>query len=426
MHTLVKKSLWTAAAALLAIGCEGPDYQSGGSRGAPAPGSDPVADPAPGDGEDDPADGSGGVGVDTDGDGYVDAVEDFGDLGPEWEERLAARTADYSQALRVASLRLRGELPSLLEIRFVAEAPDPRAAYEAMIDAMLEDPRFTRELRTFWRDTFRMGSDDLLETAPTFATQLVVEDRPLTELFTATSGNCPSYDSEAGAFVPADCDNGVPAHAGVLTNTGTMKHFFSNLAFRRVRWIQETFVCSPMPAEVGEPVDVGGAAAYTAPWAFESIAGARNGGRIDFLDTSSVVCANCHATMNHIAPLFAPFDADGMWSGDGFAVPLPIDGNPTAELADWLPAGETTHWRLGVPAADLPQLGAAMAADPAVAQCTVTRFWNWAFGKGDVVTSLAVVPPAVIEPIVGEYVGSGHDGKRALRAIFTSDDFVRF
>jgi hypothetical protein len=258
-----------------------------------------------------------------------------------------------------------------------------------------------------------------------FAAQLVAEDRDFTEIFTATSGNCPTYDRATGAFTAADCDNGVPAHAGVLTSPAVMRQFYSNLAFRRVRWVQEVFTCAPFPAEIGMPVDIGGAAPYTAPWPFESISGADNGGRIDFHDTSSVICANCHATMNHIAPLFASFDENGMWQAD-VQVRLPLDESPLAMRTDWLPAAQATAWRFGEPAADLPALGQRLAADEDVERCMVSRVWNWAMGHGDVVGQVDVVPPAVVEPVVAQYVGSGHHLRRAVRAVFTSQDFVRF
>lgn len=410
---------------ILVVGCGGPAYEEGGTgRGdtrAPSddgPATDPGTDPDPMTSPD------AGTGTESPDDGYADAPSADGTLTPEWEDRLRARDVDYSEALRVASLRLRGDLPTLVEIRFVADAPDPQAAYESLIDSFIEDPRFMLRLRDFWRDTMKMGGG-ALDSAPLFATQLAVEDRSMTELFTATSGTCPTYDGETGAITPADCDNGVPTHAGVLTHPGVMRHFFSNLAFRRVRWLQETFACGAFPAEHGEPMDVGGVAPYTAPWPFESIAGASNGGRVDFLDTSSVICANCHATINHLAPLFGRFDSDGAYSMD-FAVPLPSDGAPTAMLSDWLPPGETTAWRLGVPAPDLPSLGAAMAADPEVARCTVTRVWNWALGKGDIVLALTVVPDVVIDDIVADYVSGGHRMKQLVFDVYTSDDFVRF
>lgn len=418
---------WGRALALfgVAVGaaaCQAPSFEDPSTEMPPEDPTTPVDEPSDPTGPTDPTDPTGPV--DADGDGYIDVVDPSGTLSPEWQTELNRRELDYPAALRTASLRLRGVLPTLVEIRYVATADDPRVAYEQLVDEFLDDPRFTDRMIDFFRDTFRMGGGEL-ESAPVFATQLVVEGRDFTELFTATSGTCPTYNDQTDTFTPADCDNGVPEHAGILTHPAVMRHYASNLAFRRVRFVQEVFACTPFPAEVGGNLDVGGEAPYTAPWPFESIAGAETGGRVDFHDTSSVICANCHATMNHIAPLFGRFDDRGMWQDD-FAVELPIDGAPTAAMSDWLPAGEETAWRFGVPARDLPELGRALAADPDVQRCTVTRVWNWAMGHGDVVTNVDVVPEVVVRPIVDEYVASGHDLRVAIRAVFTSADFVRF
>jgi hypothetical protein len=362
--------------------------------------------------------------VDADGDGYIDIVDPSGELSAEWQRELDGRVIDYSAALRVASLRLRGTLPTLVEIRYVAGAPEPRVAYEQLIDQMLDEPAFHQRMIDFFRDTFRMGGGEL-DSAPVFAAQLVAEGRDFTEVFTATEGTCPTYDRDTDTFTAADCDNGVPQHAGLLTHPGIMRHYASNLAFRRVRFVQEVFACTPFPAEVGGNVDVGGEAPYTAPWPFESISGEDNGGRVDFHDTSSVICANCHATMNHIAPLFGRFAEDGTWQDD-FAVMLPLDGSPTAVRTDWLPDDEGTGWRFGVPARNLSELGVALAADPEVERCAVTRVWNWAMGHGDVIASVEVVPDAVTDSIVTTYATSGHDLREVVRAVFTSGDFVSF
>lgn len=346
----------------------------------------------------------------------------------EWDDRLDERVVDYSAALRIAALRLTGELPTLAEIQAVAQAGEPAAqaeVYRATVEGYLASPLFTRQMVQLWRDVFKTGGTAELDSAAVFAAQLVIEDRPYTELFTATSGTCPTYDPATGAIAAADCQNGVPVHAGVLTSPAVMAQFYSNLAFRRTRWVQETFDCVAFPAEIGEPQDVGGAAAYNGVWPFDSIASPATGGTIDFLDVESVVCANCHQTLNHQAPLFAHFDAAGMWQ-DAIAVPLPTDGAPLARMEDWLPAGETTAWRHGVPAADLPALGQAMAADPRVAECAVTRAWNWALGKGDIVDTLSIVPGDVIEAQVAAFTGGGHRMKALLLDVFTSDDFVRF
>ena len=67
-----------------------------------------------------------------------------------------------------------------------------------------------------------------------------------------------------------------------------------------------------------------------------------------------------------------------------------------------------------------------MAADPEVHHCLTARAWNWAMGHGDVVDALAVVPRAVTTPLVDELSAEGFRFKPVLRAIFTSDDFVRY
>jgi hypothetical protein len=350
-----------------------------------------------------------------------------GSSGDEWDQKLADRQVDYNAALRIAALRLTGELPTLAEIQSVQNAGDAAAqktVYEALIKGYMASPKFTRQMVSFWQDTLKLGGTTTFDQAAYFAAQVTVENRPYTDLFTAKNGTCPSYDANAGTFTAGDCSNGVPTAAGLLTHPGAMQQFYSNMAFRRVRWVQEVFDCARFPIEVGPGQQVNGAI-YTGPWPFNSIGAPSNGGTIDFQDTKAVVCANCHVTMNHIAPLFANFDDKGQYTG-AIAVHTPADGSPLAKLSDWLPAGETTAWRFGVAAPDLPSLGAAMAADKDVQTCAIARVWNFALGKGDIVDTLAVVPPDVIQSQVDAFTANGMKLKDAMYAVFTSDDFVKF
>ncbi len=363
--------------------------------------------------------------------------EDGGVIPPtdEWNVKLGERQVDYNAALRIAALRLTGELPHLADIKALAGAAnlaEQKVIYEATVRAYLDpaDPtygaRFTQQMIKMWRDAFKMGGSAMLETAPVFAARITVENRPFADMFTATTDTCPTYSPRGGGFVRGDCTNGVTTAAGVLTNPGMNAQFFSNLAFRRVRWVQETFACTAFPTETGAPpIDIGAVEPYSSPWPFESISGTANGGTINFLDTSAVVCAKCHSTMNHLAPLFANFDDQGVMKGS-IQVKTPNAGAPTALLTDWLPAGQTTAWRFGVSVADLPALGQAMATDPKVAECAVARLWNYAMGAGDIVDTLAVVPSDVIAAQVAAFQASGGKLKDALYAVFTADDFVKF
>jgi hypothetical protein len=366
--------------------------------------------------------------------GSTTTGDDSGDddgTGPvdEWDQRLAEREYDYNAALRIATLRLVGRLPTLAEVKAIADAGDlaaQKVVYESFIRSYLDTPEFANQMLRFWRDTFKMGESAMLDTAPVFAAQITVENRSMSELFTASTGTCPTFNAADGTFTAADCNNGVTTHAGVLSNPGVQAQFYSNMAFRRVRWVQEAFACTAFPAELSDTsIDLGGAQAYTSPWPFESIAGTDNGGTVDFHDTSAVVCANCHSTMNHLAPLFANFDDQGQLQST-IQVKTPNEGAPDAKMTDWLPAGEATAWRLGVAAADLPGLGQAMANDPKVAECMVARYWNWALGKGDIVDTLSMVPAATIQTQVDSFRANGGLMKDAILAVYTSDDFVKF
>lgn len=361
--------------------------------------------------------------------GDDDAVTGDDDPTPtdEWDGKLAERQYDYNAALRIAALRLTGTLPTLAEIKAVADAGDlaaQKVVYESLVRDYLGRPALAGQMIRLWRDAFKMGGNPMLESAPVFAAQLTVENRSYKELLTATSGTCPTFAN--GTFTAADCTNNVPATVGLLSHPGVQAHFYSNMAFRRVRWVQETFACTAFPTEhAGAAPEPGAAPAYSSPWPFESIAGLANGGTVDFLDTSAVICANCHSTMNHLAPLFANFDEQGRWT-DTIQVKTPNDGTPTAKLSDWLPAGEAPAWRFGAAAPDLPALGAVMAADPKVAECVVARFWNFAMGKGDIVDTLAAVPPEVIAAQTAAFAAGEGKLKDALLAVFTADDFVKF
>jgi hypothetical protein len=352
---------------------------------------------------------------------------------PATDPNLGARQVDYGQALRTAAVKLVGALPTLDEQASVTDA----ASYGAQIDKYLADPRFALQIKSYFSDMMKMGGQlkttvgqtqvtISLDTAPTFAAELVVKDRPITDLWTATTATCPTLSADGATFTDANCAvaNGL-ATTGVLTDPGAMAQFYSNMSFRRVRWIQESFDCTKFPAEYSaKPVTMGNGQ-FTSPWAFTSVTGGAMA-LINFQDTSSVICANCHTTMNHFAPLFANFDAAGAYQTT-VQVHTPTPANPITKLADWLPAGENFYWRFGgTQVTDISGLGAQIAADPAVQKCQVQRAWNWAMSKTDIVNDLQVVPDSVIADVMTVFTSNGMKMKPVFKAIFTSPDFTMF
>ena len=75
---------------------------------------------------------------------------------------------------------------------------------------------------------------------------------------------------------------------------------------------------------------------------------------------------------------------------------------------------------------NLPELGQAVAADPDVNEFVVTRLYNLAMSKEDIVNDLSTVPYEVLDEYMITYYQNGMNLKSTLRAIFTSADFIRF
>ena len=353
---------------------------------------------------------------------------------------LDARKADYGEALRSASLKLRDELPTLAEIKLIEGAADDAAkkvAYEKLVDTMIADPRFNAVMIKFFKDTFRTGQVGAVQagmpnkdTAANFAAQVVVEGRSYNELFTATANTCPTYDMATNAFVAGTCAAGPGggATAGILTDPGLQAQYFANMAFRRARFIQETFACSKFPAEYSKTPTPLGNGTYTNPRSFDDITGKKNtpAARIDFQDTSAVICANCHGTLNFVAPLFMNFDDKGLRQATP-QVDVPIPGTPKVALTDYQPAGKSVFsWRIDKPVTDVTGYGAAMAADPEVGRCAVNRVWNYALSRGDIVNDLATIPTAVTDSLAKDFTANGQKLKETIRAVFKSEDFVKF
>jgi hypothetical protein len=392
--------LLLATASLAASACTG-DATSGGGNG--------------GGGGDDGSGGSGGSGS--------------GSGSDQLNQTLNNRVLDYNAALRIAAVRLTGNLPTMDEINQIAKAADDTAkktAYEALIDTYMGRPQFANQIFGFWQDAFKIGGTPQFDSGPALATELTLNNGAYTDLFTKAAANCPTFDPVAGKVTDAECLNG-GTQAGVLSNPGVMASFFSNLGFRRVRWVQETFDCTRFPVEAtNAPQNVGGATPYLGVWPFNSVASPTNGGgRINFQDTSSTMCMDCHETINHVAPLFGNYDTKGMYQTTP-QVTLPLDGAPKAVMTDWLPPGQTTAWRYQQPAADLQALGKAMSNDPAVISCGVARVWNWALGKTDIVDTLQTVPDETIKDQVAAFTANGFKLKDMVKAVYTSDDFVKF
>ena len=350
---------------------------------------------------------------------------------------------DYLLAQRSAALKLTGKLPTYEQQEALRKSSIPEAAYRAQIDRYLSEPAFAVQQMEFWRRTFRMSGMRVvtvgtsmisvnMDTAPALAAMLVVRDEPITKLLTATMDTCVQYKSSPPVFTPAPCAN-VPIAAGVLTDPGALSKNYGAMAFRHVRWVQETFLCKPFPVERSDKKEARAGGTYESPWPFASISGSNvpmNRGRVEFHSayryyhpTQSDVCASCHSTMNHVAPLFANFDLAGR-SQRFIQVVTPVIGWPISIREDWLPESEPTAWRYGKPAADLGTVAALIAADPDFLPCMAFRTFSWLLSRGDPVEDAIEIPDALRKQLTDAIRSNQGNIKMLIRSIVTSGAFV--
>jgi hypothetical protein len=107
-------------------------------------------------------------------------------------------------------------------------------------------------------------------------------------------------------------------------------------------------------------------------------------------------------------------------------VQVPVTGMPIATMGDWLPKDEVTSWRFNKPAKNLTEFGAAMAADPVFTTCMVTRVWNWAMSRPNVVEDGAVLTTELATKLTTELAANNGNLKKSVRSVFTSDSFIHF
>ena len=340
-------------------------------------------------------------------------------------------------ALRSAALKLTGNYPTLAEIKQLQNATDQTAVYSQLIDSYINRPTFNQQILQFWRNTFQMGGslpvqtptgvvNVNLEFAPTYAAYLIAKGENFSKLVTGDTGTCQTYNPATDTFTATPCSNA--AAVGILTDQGVQAQFYSAMAFRRVRWFQEALLCSRFPAETtGAKVQYAGGV-YNSPWDLKTTSGALNDPKalVDFQDTSSLICANCHSTMNHQAPLFANFGPTGMYVASAIQVKTPVAGNPDSKLVDWIPAGEPLSYRFGQPTPTVKEFGAAMAADPAFKACMATRIWNWAMSRGDVVVDQAILTPDFSAQLTQQVDAKNWNLKEFIRAVYKSAYFIRY
>ena len=152
--------------------------------------------------------------------------------------------------------------------------------------------------------------------------------------------------------------------------------FNSSMAFRRALGARDVYV-QPLPGGRRHAGEV--SPWWIRPWPWNSITGDDRWSAPPVAPINrandGLICANCHASLNHIAPLFSKFDSTGAYGRQR----LPGHDADPRRASTILPTGcRRARRRLAANEASADHC----TADPALFRCDLRE---WAMSRGDVV-----------------------------------------
>ena len=305
------------------------------------------------------------------------APTETGDTGQEW-----ARLTD-AQLLTRLSLDLRGTRPTLAELDRVAADP---AELDVLVDEFLDDERFAdrrlpifdaithTDTRSFWvnfGDLFGEGWDsDFTREVPIsvgqeplrLIRQVIVEDRPWTEVVTA---DWTMADHHLARIYPVDYPDGATGWhpvtwtdarppGGLLVSSGFYQRYISqgvNYQRRRANELSRILLCQDYRGRTIE---------------FSRESGISDAESTQAATQESEACIGCH---NSLDPL-----ASHLWGFDWYAYGLldQLAYHPSKEL-DWQDTTGVAPAYYGQDSQGLQDLGHLIAGDSRFPNCVVTQ-----------------------------------------------------
>lgn len=301
------------------------------------------------------------------------------------------------------------------------DRPQSRRAW---IEAMLDDPRARRGVRTFFNDYLHLRDLDRLIKDPTVFTRYSAELGPMAQeetlatlehLVFEVEGDFRTLFTDRTTFlnrklaalygVPAPVAEGfgrteLPAdgpRAGLLGHASILAknaHPVSSSATLRGRFIRETLLCGAIPAP---PADVDTALPEPNP----ELPTLRDRVGVHLTEPQ---CAGCHQIMDPIGLGLETFDGIGRFRATENEVAIDASG-----VLD------------GVPFDDARSLGEAIAGHPNLGPCLTRKLYSYAVGH---------VPTAgeagEIQRLSAIFAEEGHRVTALMRAIAMSEGFRRF
>jgi hypothetical protein len=339
------------------------------------------------------------------------------------------------QHLVRASMALRGTRPSRDELEDVADDPD---ALGAIVDRYLATEAFGRTMRNLHSESLMLEPDwlyypagfpnvgdlagydmatinhSIMQAPLRLIEQVVMEDRPYTEIVTADHTVADSisslvwnlaYDPSGPEWQSTRYEDG-RGNAGILTDSWLYVRYQStpsNANRQRANALSRGLLCYDF---LSRDVDLDTTVDVADPNAVQAAVVA-NG-----------ACASCHQALDPLASYFK----------DVFPLLVPQDVQSyPVETPMWLPGvfedvlgvdmREPSYF--GLAGDDLEDLGQLIADDPRFSRCAAQRFYSY-FNQ----VPLSEVPFEATAELQARFIDSGFSAKALAKAIVMSNDFA--
>jgi Protein of unknown function (DUF1588)/Protein of unknown function (DUF1592)/Protein of unknown function (DUF1595)/Protein of unknown function (DUF1587) len=335
------------------------------------------------------------------------------------ENASSAQLNPQQLAERLAFLLWDSGPDSLLMQAAASQTLETPAGYDAQVERLLGDARFSRGVKAFVSDllflergelaqkdaaTFPQWSPALMQqlrlgTEKRLLEHLVVKQRPWAELFTASevwvnATTAPVYglQNTSAAFVKSSLPTG-SRRVGFLTEPGILAglaHPLRTSPTLRGKFVQERFLCNsvlPAPAGVNTtlPVTANGA---TRRMQLE-----------DHMRNPS--CSACHKAMDPIGFAFENFDALGQERQLDNSVVI----DSTGSLG-------------GVGFVDAKTLAQVIQSHPAQVPCLAQNLWQHALGSEP-----SPLQSNLVKSLVAEFGAAGGTAAALFRAVVKREEF---
>lgn len=311
---------------------------------------------------------------------------------------------DYSKALRVASLKLMGQDPTIEELSQVLQGKN---AYERIVRSYIESPNFLNQMKKYFQGVFEMTgtSNGINYDEPTnLALHLIKTNGDFRDILRSTS----CYDNnltEIPCSAFASSAEAKDQAAGAITTRAFLQKWSAAFNFRRVAKTFKIFACKEYP-DVDDP-------GLEMDQVSDKVKGFN-------CTTCQPACYSCHRNMNPRAALFYKFDVNGVFNlNPNSSEVTKTDTGAASTLADILKDGAAPVYH-GKSLSKLRDYALYLSKSRHFKNCTAQRFSNFMLGTSEVNTL-----PGAFQSVRDRLSWNGFKIKDFVFDLVTHPEFIK-